>query len=149
VNEIELNKICREIFGISVRHYRRLAQEGHVPSTVRGKIPLLEAVRALCIYYRGQAGKKDSSLEFEKGLKLGAERKLKELKLMIRSGDLVPKSDVPLMISEREKAVKKGLSSLQRALVKKLVGKDSREMGGIIKGEVYGFLEKIRRVRLS
>jgi hypothetical protein len=146
VNEVELNKVSKEIFGITSRHYRRLAEEGHVPSTVRGKIGLLESVKALLVYYREKAEKTDSSIESEKVLKLGVERKLKELQLAIRSGDLILKADIARMISEREKAVKRGLSSLHLALVRKLVGKDSREMGRIIKGEVSAFLHKMSRM---
>jgi hypothetical protein len=66
--------------------------------------------------------------------------------LAIRSGDLILKADIARMISEREKAVKRGLSSLHLALVRKLVGKDSREMGRIIKGEVSAFLHKMSRM---
>jgi hypothetical protein len=144
VNEVELNKVSKEIFGITSRHYRRLAEEGHVPSTVRGKIGLLESVKALLVYYREKAEKTDSSIESEKVLKFAVERKLKELQLAIRSGDLILKADIARMISEREKAVKRGLSLLHLALVKKLVGKDSREMGGIIKNEVCHFLNRMR-----
>jgi hypothetical protein len=145
VNEVELNKVSKEIFGITSRHYRRLAEEGHVPSTVRGKIGLLESVKALLVYYREKAEKTDSSIESEKVLKFAVERKLKELQLAIRSGDLILKADIARMISEREKAVKRGLSSL----VKKLVGKDSREMGGIIKNEVCHFLNRMGRMRVN
>jgi hypothetical protein len=149
VNEVELNKVSKEIFGITSRHYRRLAEEGHVPSTVRGKIGLLESVKALLVYYREKAEKTDSSIESEKVLKFAVERKLKELQLAIRSGDLILKADIARMISEREKAVKRGLSLLHLALVKKLVGKDSREMGGIIKNEVCHFLNRMGRMRVN
>ena len=147
MSEIELNKICREIFGISPRHYRRLAQEGYVPNSVRGRIPLLEAVRALCVYYRERAEKKEETFEHEKVLKLGVERKIKEFQLAIRSGDLIPKSDISRMFLEREKAVKKGLSSLHRSLVRKLLGKDARKMGEVIKVAVSAFLDKMSRMR--
>jgi hypothetical protein len=149
MSDVELNKVSREIFGISPRHYRRLAEEGYAPSTVKGKIDLLRTVKALLVYYRERAEKTDSSIESEKVLKLGIERRLKELQLAIRSGDLIPKADIARMISEREKAVKRGLSLLHLALVKKLVGKDSREMGGIIKNEVCHFLNRMGRMRVN
>jgi DNA repair exonuclease SbcCD nuclease subunit len=145
MSEVQLENVCEKVFGITARHYRRLASQGHVPSTTRGKISFLEASRDLIAYYRKLGEKKGTSLESEKILKLAVERQLKELKLSIRSGDLIPKSDLPTLIAERRKAVKRGLDFLYRSLQKKLTGKDSRQMGEIIKAEVQRFLEKMSK----
>ena len=145
MSEVNLEEVCEKWFGITGRHYRRLASQGHVPVAVRGKISFLEASRDLIAYYRKMGEREEINLEGEKVLKLNIERQLKELKLSIRSGDLIPKSDLPALIGERRKSVKKGLSFLCRSLQKKLTGKDSREMGEIIKAEVQRFLEKMSK----
>lgn len=145
--EVRLGQICRKFFGISPRHYRRLAEEGYVPSSVQGKINLVEASRDLIAYYRKQAEKKGFTFEAEKTLKMQVERKLKELTLSIRTGGLIPKSDIPALISERDRAIKKGLISFQRILIKKLLGKDAREMSEIIQKEVFRFLNKMSKAK--
>ena len=147
MSEVVLEEVSQNIFGISGRHYRRLAQAGHVPVPVRGKIPLLEAIRDLCIYYRRLGERKELTLEHEKGLKIMAERKLKELNFELKSGELIARAEIPKLISEREKAVSAGLIGLWRSLSRKLVGKDARQMSEIIKGEVTHLLDELSRPR--
>ena len=120
-----------------------MAEEGIVPRVVKGEIELLPAIRGMIEHYRKMAERNEITLEGEKVLKLNVERQLKELKLGICSGDLILKGDLPTLIAEREKAVKRGLDFLYRSLQKKLTGKDSRQMGEIIRVEVRKFFEKM------
>ncbi len=147
MNEMRLEEFSQKIFGIHPQHYRRLAREGHVPTPVKGKIPLLEASRDLLAYYRKQAERKGDTLEAEKTLKLSVERKLRELKLFIRSGQLIPVSDVPEMVRQRDNVMKRELHRFKKRLVPRLVGKDVRQMSEIIGKQVIETLDRISRLK--
>ncbi len=142
---VELEGFAQKIFGITGRHYRRLASEGHVPVSVRGKIPLLEASRDLITYYRKLAEKKELNLENEKTQKLMVERQLKELHLLLQRKELLPRSDFSSWCDWRIKTVKSGLDWFRRSLPSLLVGKDPREMSEVIKRQVFKLLQRWSR----
>jgi hypothetical protein len=143
---VDLEQVSKPIFGISSRRYRQLADEGRVPFAIRGKIPLLPAIKGLIEYYRNRVEEGECSLEGEKALKLSVERRLRDLKYSIRTGELIVRSDISKMFSERERVVAAGLTSLWRSLSKKLPGKDVREMSEVIRAEVSAFLHKMSRM---
>ncbi len=144
VKEVNLQWVCQAIFGISSMRYRQLANEGKVAPVLKGgKVQLLPAVRSLLDYFREQIKKGESAtLQSERKKKVEIERRIKELKLMLREGELIPRSDLSGLISERKTMVERGLNSLYRVLVKRLPGKDQREMSLIIETEVRKLLNK-------
>ena len=50
--EMALEEACKQVLGISSRHYRRLADAGWVPAPKGGKIDLVEAARGMMLYYQ-------------------------------------------------------------------------------------------------
>jgi phage terminase Nu1 subunit (DNA packaging protein) len=51
-NEIKLDKMCPEVYGISVRRYQQLAKEGLVPPSENGFIDFVASTKALIAYYQ-------------------------------------------------------------------------------------------------
>lgn len=149
-NEVNLVRVCQSVLGMTPMRYRQLAAEGFLPPVVKGKIGLLVAIKMLLEYYRGRIKKGETAtLQGERKRKIEIERKLKELKLMIRSGELIPRSEIGPMVSARQACVRKGLIRFARTLKKKLRGdQDPREMGEIIQKEVFRFLDKMSGARL-
>ncbi len=147
MNEVRLDEFSQKIFGISPRHYRRLAQEGHVPVSTKGRIPLLAAIRDLLIYYRKRAEQVPASLESAKLGKLEIERKLGELKFLVKSRELILTRDIPEMVRQRDRVMKNELNRFQKRLLPRLIGKDVREMGDIVGDEVYRTLNRISVIK--
>lgn len=90
-NEVELEKVSREVFGISSRRYRQIAKEGLAPQVSSGRIDFIEAARALIEYYRKLAeGSGSMSLVEERTrlTKIQADRK--EIELLKAMGELLP-----------------------------------------------------------
>ena len=89
-NEVKLEKVSQQVFGISPRRYRQLAADGIVPQVVNGEIDLLRATRDLLDYYRKLlAGQGSLSLTDERVrlTKINADRK--ELQLQREKGELI------------------------------------------------------------
>ncbi len=86
-NEVSIEKVCKQIFGITPRRYRQLATEGVVPPVVKGKIDFLEAVKALIEYYRKlAAGQGSLTLVDERARLTKIQADMKELELQKKRG---------------------------------------------------------------
>ncbi len=145
-NEVRLEEICQKVFGISSRRYRQLAKEGMVPEIIAGKIDFVAASKALIEYYRKLSeGQGSLTLTDERKESVKVQRQLKELELLVKKRELIPRDTVLQEFLNRIAVVKAGLLSLSRSLPGKLAGKDGREMGIVIKRQVIQLLAKYSR----
>ncbi len=146
--QVKLNQVCQPIFGITPRWYRELAKEGYVPFPIDGKIDFLPAVKSLLEYYRKQAeGGASMSLQEERKLKIGSERKLKDLEYLLKTQQLMPTSEFLNYSLQRINVMKSALMTFKRSLPPMLVGKDVRQMSEIIGKQVIHLLERISKQR--
>jgi hypothetical protein len=77
------------ITGLTDRRHRQLAKEGFFPPPQRGRYLTRETLTGLFKYYRESATRRTGTLAEEREAKLRAERKLAELDLAKRTGELI------------------------------------------------------------
>jgi hypothetical protein len=75
---------------LTPRRIRQMGEEGALPKAENARLPMVEAIRMLFAFYQ-----KDSvTLERERTLKVGAERKLREIELARVEGEFLKKDEV-------------------------------------------------------
>lgn len=145
-SEIALESVSQKVFGFSSRRYRQLASEGHVPEVVAGKIDFVASAKAVIEYYRKLAeGSGSITLVDERQQLVKVQRQLKELELLVKQGEIIPRETILQEFLARIYAVKGGLLSLHRSLPPQLAGKDARDMAGVIKKQCRQLLDKFSR----
>jgi hypothetical protein len=77
--------------------------------------------------------------------KITAEARLKELDLMIREGELLPRGEIAQHNAQIIQQTKQRLLLLRRTLPPKLVGLEIRQMPDVIKREIRQILENFYR----
>jgi phage terminase Nu1 subunit (DNA packaging protein) len=89
--QIAIVDLCESTLGITDRRYRAMAKQGIVPRVAKGKVPSLEAIRAVIKYYRNRSKAGWSSAAFEDARAVAAQHKaaLLELELHERKGRLI------------------------------------------------------------
>lgn len=148
VNEVELEKVSKSVFGITSRRYRQMASDETVPPVIKGKIDFVAASKALIEYYRklAEAGG-NLSLQEERRLKVQIDRKLKELEYMVETKQLISREE---MINDElgmAGIFKSALLSFHRSLPPILFGRDVREISTIMKKEIWNILNRMNRIR--
>jgi hypothetical protein len=67
-NTVKIDKVCPNVFGISVRRYQQLAKESILPQSDNGYIDFVLATKHLISYYQklveGQGSIVNADLEF-------------------------------------------------------------------------------------
>lgn len=111
-NKLDLSVACERVFGISVRRYRQLAQEGHVPKSENGIINFLIAARELFNYYRKSTATGTMSLMDEKTRLTKTDADKREIELRVLRGELVEMRSVEIVISRAITALKSKLLSV-------------------------------------
>lgn len=87
----------------------------------------------------------DKSLTEARREKIEVETELRKLELLIKQGELIPRSEVSSLFTDRIMVIRSGLINLHRILQPKLAGHDEREFGPIIKKEGMNLLERYSR----
>jgi hypothetical protein len=149
-NEVRLDEVSQKVFGMSARNYRRMAKEHpneraeiYIPEPQKGLIPFVVAVRGLISYYRKLSESHGSlSLTDERRELVRVQRQLKEIELLVKKGELIPKDIVSSLFLERIAFVKPDLVALDKRLNAQLEGKNFRERAPILKKYGRGLLEK-------
>lgn len=144
-NEQNLETVCKQIFGITSRRYRYLANDGKVPAPVSGKIDFVLATKQLLEYYRKlAAGQGSLSLTDERCrlTKINADRK--ELQLDKERGELLHVDSVMMFTG----AVMQNIRNKMLALPKKMSpivygSKSIPEVEEVIKKYVYECLTEV------
>lgn len=95
-----------EITGLTERHLRRLAKDGHFPPPHNGTFATIPALQGVIAYYRTQHKKNDSRIWDEKLARETAERKRAELELAEMSRAVLPADAVERAWSHAVTAVR-------------------------------------------
>jgi len=138
---------------MSARNYRRLAKEHpneraeiYIPEPSKGLIPFLLAVRGLLAYYRKLSeGQGSLSLTDERRELVRIQRQLKEIELLVKKGELIPKEIVLSEFLERISYVKPDLAALDKRINPQLEGKNFRERAAVLKKYGRDLLTKYSR----
>jgi hypothetical protein len=146
-NLINLEKHCEQIFGITSRRYRQLAKDDpSIPEPVKGMVNYPRSALALINHYRQQCeARGDLSLTEERKLKVKTDRQLKEIELMIKRGELIPRDQVLNEFLSRISAVKTGLLGQHKILPPLLIGLEPRDMADVIKKANFHLLDRFSR----
>jgi hypothetical protein len=108
--------LCQHIFGIDIKRYRQLAQEGVVPPAVNGNVDILMAASMLIASLR--ESKEESDLTEERRLKTQVERRIKELEEKKLRGELIARDEVVAELVARIHVLKSDLLMLDKRLIK-------------------------------
>ena len=122
-----------EIFSCSVSTIKKWEPEGF-PSkgTLRDMVIWVRVNRPLTT---------DKTITEARRRKLEAEARLKELDLMIREGQLLPRQEIAAHNSAVIQAAKQQFLLLRRTLPPRLVGLEARQMAEVIKKSIRRILE--------
>jgi hypothetical protein len=125
-------KELANLFSASVSTIKKWRGEGF---PIKAELPeIIDWVRR----FRPLAG---SEITEARTRKINAEARLKELELMLKEGQLIPRDEILQLFLQRIAAVKSGLLSLHHTLGPAIVGKDPREVSIITKRAVINLLQ--------
>jgi len=145
-NEVELEKVSREVFGITSRRYRQLAKSGTVPPVTSGKIDFIMAAKALIDYYRKLAeGQGSSSLVDERTKLTKIQAEIKGLELKRLKGEVLPIASIHEAWGGRVTELKVGLTAWSNKLPPLIHEKGLPEIKEIIEAEVWHLLDRFSR----
>ena len=124
-------------FDTSVSSINKWAKEGYpVKGTLKEQIRWVRENRPLA---------SDRTLTEARRQKIEVETELRRLELLIKQGELIPRSEVSALFTDRIIIIRSGLINFHRVLQAKLMGRDPHEFGAIIKKEATGLLERYSR----
>lgn len=150
-NEQNLETICKQIFGITSRQYRNLANDGKVPPVVSGKIDFPLATKQLLEYYRKlAAGQGSLSLTDERIrlTKINADRK--DLQLQKEKGELLHVDTVMKLQGGVMQNIRSRILSLPAKLATLSFGSSTiAENESIIRKGIYEVLDEIKEINFS
>ena len=96
---------------LTPRRLYQLAKDGKIPPPINGNFPMLASITALFAFYQRDA----EEIQKEKLLKLTAERKMQELDLQIRVGEIHILEDVEKKVwSDTLSPARDGIMNLSR-----------------------------------
>lgn len=143
-NMVNLETVAQSVFGMSSRHYRRLADDGKAPEVIAGKIDFVRASKALIQYYRDNAeGAGDPTYTDEKRRKTKAEAKLKEIELATVEGKLIEKEQVIQDLSILFVTVKSRLLGWIKILPALVYAKEQKNIATILRAETDRVLKEL------
>lgn len=129
-------KEIANLFDVSVSTVKKWSGEGF---SIKGELKeMIGWVRR----FRPLVG---SEITAARTRKINAEARLKELELMIKEGELLPRAEVVQHNVGLIHETKAHFLALNRTLPPRLVGKESRVQGDIIKFEVLRILKNFSR----
>jgi len=142
-----LTKVSKPYFDITDRRYRQLAEDGVVPGVVKGKIPLLEAFKALLIYKTKLAeGQGSLNLTDVRTRKENARAEREELIVKKLKGDLVLKDQIEKWLHGHVEETKSAFWGLPRRMGPVLMSiSDEKEIEFLLREEIYKILEEMAK----
>lgn len=149
-NEVDLESVCKSIFGFSSRRYRQLAEEGFGPKPKKGKIDFVLAAKGVIDYYRRlSAGEGDLTLTDVRKKLVQVTADLKKTELDMRRGDLVPRGNAEKWAQDVLIHFKERLFAYPRRGAGELYGKEPADIEIILQknisdifSEVYFLIKK-------
>jgi hypothetical protein len=129
-------KETANLFSVSVSTIKKWSAEG---------FPVKAELKEMIVWVRRNKPLVTSEITEARTRKINAEARLKELELMIKEKELIPRTEILQLFLDRIATVKSGLLSLHRILGPAIVGKDPREVSIIVKRAVINLLNKYSR----
>jgi len=144
---VVLTKVSKPYFDISDRRYRQLAEEKTVPPVKKGRIPFLEAFRALLVYKSKLAeGQGSLNLTDVRTRKENARAEREELIVKKLKGELVLKDQVEKWLHGHVEEAKTALWGLPRRMGPVFSPiSDEKEIEFLLREEIYKILEEMAK----
>ena len=126
-----------DIFDVSVSAIYKWGSEGFpIKGSLKAQIRWVRENRPLS---------SDKTLADARRQKIEIETELRRLELLIRQGELIAKTEVSALFTDRISIIRSGLVNFHRVIESKMMGHDLSELGGIVKGEAINLLERYSR----
>jgi len=87
----------------------------------------------------------DNTLTEARRMKIEVETQLRRFDLLIKTGELIQRSEVVNLFTDRVMIMRSGLINFHRVIEAKMMGRDFSELGGIVKAEGKSLLERYSR----
>jgi hypothetical protein len=129
-----------DLFSASVSTLKKWSAEG---------FPLKGTLKAQIQWVRENRPIVGSPITDARTRKISAEARLKELELMLKQGDLLPKKQMSDYIGMAMLDAKNSFLRLDRTLPPKLIGKDPRELADIVKSDVRKIIKAFHQKMLK
>jgi len=146
VNSITL----ADLFGITDRRVRQLADEGVFQSISRGKYEMRDCIRKYCVYLRAAAESCTAKTEIkinydtEKALHEKAKREKAELQLKVMKGDLHRSEDIEFVMVDMIAKAKTKLLALPSKLAPMVLNRSDMSMvQGLLQMQVEEALNEL------
>jgi hypothetical protein len=134
------HKELADLFSASVSTIKKWSAEGFpIKGTLREQITWVRTNRPLV----------GSPITDARTRKINAEARLKELELMLKEGQLLPRNEISEYIKFVIQDTKSSFLRLDRTLPPKLIGRDPRELSGIVKSEVRQIVKTFHQKMLK
>ena len=133
-------KEAANLFDVSISTIKKWSAEG---------FPIKGELREQIAWVRLNRPLVTNAITAARTRKIEVEAKLKELELMIKEGELLPRSEVVDHLRFVILETKHRFLQLNRTLPPRLVGLESRQQGDVIKKEVIGILTRFHRAMLK
>ena len=144
-NQVDLVKVAQQVFGITDRRYRQLADEGIVPRPEKGNIDFVAATKALIEYYRKLAEADGSlSLQDERTRWTGIKADIAALELERTKGNLVDRQQAIAWLCEQISNATMSFKGLARRLAPSLaVITDEKELEEQLRKEIKSIIDRL------
>jgi len=151
-NEVDLESVCKSVFGFSSRRYRQLSEEGFGPKPKKGKIDFVLAAKGVIDYYRRlAAGEGDLTLTDVRKKLVQVTADLKKTELEMKRGKLVPAGQAEDWAHQILTHFKERLQAYPRRGAGELYGKEPADIEIILNqniqeifSEVYSLLQQLK-----
>jgi len=141
---VKIDKVCPNIFGISIRRYQQLAKEGILPPPANGYIDFVLATKHLISYYQKLvAGQGSITLTEERARLARVQADLATLEYQKVQGKLVDIDEVERIWIAMGRACRSRLLAIPVKLPPLLEGKNKAEWQMILQKHIYQALEEL------
>jgi hypothetical protein len=129
-----------DLFSTSLRSIHKWASEGFpIKGNLKSQVQWVRENRPLV----------GSPIMDARTRKLSAEARLKELELLLKEGQLLPRQEISDYIGMCMMDAKNSFLRLDRTLPPKLIGKEPRELGDVVKSEVRQIIKTYHQKMLK
>jgi phage terminase Nu1 subunit (DNA packaging protein) len=143
-NTVKIDKVCPNVFGISVRRYQQLAKESILPQSDNGYIDFVLATKHLISYYQKLVeGQGSITLTEERARLARVQADLVTLEYKKAIGELVDADEVSRIWIAMGQACRSRLLAIPAKLPPLLEGKNKVECHRILQDHIYEALDEL------
>lgn len=146
------SSVLEELFGVTDRTIRYLAEQGMVSRNSHGRYQLMKSVKGYILALRAsKAGTKirlddeeaDLDLDLERAKHEHVKKQISEIKLQLIKGQVHKAEDVQAVMTDMLAKFRSKMTALPAKLAKKLEGKNRKEIQAILKKEIDNALSEL------